>query len=384
MCIHTNPIHSNHYHTIRSDLTICFKNLSRTLEWISSTRFTCGGSVSHHILCQTTAGSQTTGMNTILALASLLGCCLAASVPDSKWDSFKAKYGKTYDDPKVDSERRNNYGKTLEMIKAHNALYGQGRVSYYLAENHLADLSSSERMKLRGFRKSESQSGGRIHQHTGLGRPDSVDWRNKSVVTSVKNQGQCGSCWAFSATAAVESQYAIKTGQLVDLSEQQVVDCDRNGHACKYGDNLDALGYIEEEGQELLSSYPYIAEPETCQYAADKVKVKIASFQRIPPGDEDALQDALANVGPVSIAIDAHHDSFNFYNGGIYDPPVCSTTVLDHAILAVGYGADDQGNQYYIVKNSWGTNWGMNGYFWSSRNNNNKCGIATDATYPIM
>jgi cathepsin L len=145
----------------------------------------------------------------------------------------------------------------------------------------------------------------------------------------------------------------------------------------------DAFQYIiNNNGIDTEASYPYTAEDGYCQYSAANCGSVLAAFQDVQSGSESSLQVASAGIGPVSVAIDASHNSFQLYTSGVYYEPNCSPTQLDHGVLAVGYGSSS-GSDYWIVKNSWGTDWGMNGYIWMSRNRNNNCGIATAASYPI-
>ncbi len=216
--------------------------------------------------------------------------------------------------------------------------------------------------------------------------PSSVDWRDKNVVTPIKNQGQCGSCWTFSTTGSIESHNAIKTGKLVSLSESQIVDCDVNGtdSGCDGGLMDDAFKYIMKVGGlETEKNYPYVAEDEKCSFNKDKVVVSITGYKDVTGGEND-LKKTIAEVGPVSVGIDASHSSFQFYSSGVYYEPECSTTMLDHAVLAVGYGTTANGTDYWIVKNSWGDNWGMKGYIYMARNRDNNCGIATQPSYPLV
>lgn len=183
----------------------------------------------------------------------------------------------------------------------------------------------------------------------------------------------------------------MKTKNLVSLSEQNLVDCSgpEGNLACGGGEMDAAFQYvIKNKGIDTEKSYPYVdvnkqVNTEKCLFKRKNVGATITSYKNIPSGDETALKEAVATVGPISVAIDASNPSFTFYNSGVYDEPDCSTTVLDHGVTAVGYGTLD-GEDYWLVKNSWGTDWGNNGYILMSRNKNNQCGIATNSSYPIV
>ena len=219
---------------------------------------------------------------------------------------------------------------------------------------------------------------------------ETVDWREQGVVTAVMNQGDCGSCWAFSATGSLEAQHRLNGNPLVSLSEQNLMDCtngDKYGNmACLGGKMDEAFQYIiDNKGIDTEKSYPYLAQTEsTCRYNASNVGATMSSFVDIPI-NEFALTEACLKVGPISVAIDAGLASFRFYKSGVYYEPQCYTVKLNHGVLLVGYGTDKvTGKDYYLVKNSWGTAWGMDGYIMMSRNRNNNCGIATVASYPVV
>ena len=216
--------------------------------------------------------------------------------------------------------------------------------------------------------------------------PTSVDWRNKGAVTGVKDQGQCGSCWSFSTTGSVEGAWALNFS-LVSLSEQNLMDCSRSygNYGCNGGLMDSAFKYIIANGGiDTEASYPYKASTTyDCKYTLANRGAWIKSYKDVTKGSESALQNAVAYHGPVSVAIDASQTSFQLYKSGVYYEPKCSSTSLDHGVLSVGYGTGTSGD-YWIVKNSWGTSWGDKGYIYMARNKNNNCGIATQASFPVV
>ncbi|GFT35565.1 cathepsin L [Nephila pilipes] len=204
------------------------------------------------------------------------------------------------------------------------------------------------------------------------------------VILFIK--GSCGSCWAFSTTGSLEGQHKKKTGQLVSLSEQNLIDCCTANNGCHGGLMDDAFEFIKSEsGIDTEESYPYEGAQDSCTFKSTGVGATCTGHVDIPSGDEDALKQAVANVGPVSVAIDAHHESFHDYKVGVYDEPECRNEFSDltHAVLVVGYGTEE-GKDFWLVKNSWGQSFGVNGYIKMSRNKNNQCGIATVASYPLV
>ncbi|XP_074274363.1 vignain-like [Silene latifolia] len=215
--------------------------------------------------------------------------------------------------------------------------------------------------------------------------PESVDWRTKGSVTPVKNQGNCGSCWAFSTIVAVEGINQIKTKNLLSLSEQELVDCVPDNSGCDGGLMEHAFAYIKSVGGVTgENTYPYAAKNEQCNSAkVNAPVVKIDGYEVVPENDENALLKAVVNQ-PVSVAIDAGGRSFQFYHEGVYTGE-CGTD-LDHGVAAVGYGITQDGTKYWIVKNSWGAGWGEKGYIRIQRGVPAKeglCGIAMDGSYPV-
>lgn len=218
------------------------------------------------------------------------------------------------------------------------------------------------------------------------GVPESIDWRASGWVTDVKDQGQCGSCWAFSAVGAIEGQHANATRQLVSLSEQNLVDCSYGYgcDGCEGGWPEAAMRYVaNNRGLDTEAAYPYSATDGSCAYARNYSGGTVNSTVNVTSGSMAALYEAIARVGPISVAIDAEGD-FQFYDSGIFSSSTCSAEYLDHAVLAVGYGVSASKKKYIIVKNSWGKDWGMDGYVYMSADIPNMCGIASCASYPVV
>ena len=215
---------------------------------------------------------------------------------------------------------------------------------------------------------------------------DAIDWREKGAVTAVKDQKQCGSCWAFSATGAIEGQHFLKTHQLISLSEKDLIDCSGSygNDGCNGGDASIAFNFTRYNGGiDTEASYPYKAANGDCHFLANSTGANVTGYVKIPSGNESSLLEAVTSVGLISVSIDASHDSFHLYSSGVYYEPLCSTSMLDHAVLVVGYGTES-GTDYWLVKNSWGEDWGLSGYIKMARNKNNNCGIATGAVYPTV
>jgi len=272
------------------------------------------------------------------------------------------------------------YRQNVEFIEEHNRL----NLGFSVAINKFADMTNTEFAQLyNGYRMSDRKSMYTFKSSPLMDIADTVDWRTKGAVTGVKDQGQCGSCWAFSTTGSVEGAFFLKTGKLISVSEQQLVDC--SGSYGNYGCDGGLMDYafkyiIANKGIDTEASYPYTAQDGSCAWNPANVGATISSFTDVSSGDEGSLTTSIASR-PVSVAIDASQSSFQFYSSGVYYESACSSTQLDHGVLAVGYGTQS-GSDYYIVKNSWGPSWGSNGYILMSRNRDNNCGIATAASYP--
>ncbi|XP_047467561.1 cathepsin L.1 [Mugil cephalus] len=334
-------------------------------------------------------------MKLLLVVAAVLAVssCASVSLEDLEFHAWKLKFGRSYHSPAEEAHRRQIWLNNRKLVLVHNMLADEGIKSYRLGMTYFADMENEEYKQqismgcLNSFNASQPRRGSaffRLAEVADL--PNSVDWRDKGYVTGVKDQKECGSCWAFSTTGSLEGQTFKKTGKLVSLSEQQLVDCSKKygNMGCGGGLMDQAFQYIQANGGiDTEESYPYEAQDGPCRYNPATSAAQCTGYVDVTQGDEDALKEAVATIGPISVAIDASHSSFQLYESGVYDEPECSSSELDHGVLAVGYGSDN-GNDYWLVKNSWGVGWGDKGYIKMTRNKSNQCGIATAASYPLV
>ncbi|XP_072834264.2 cathepsin L2-like [Pogona vitticeps] len=307
---------------------------------------------------------------------------------DTAWEDWKSLHGKAYLEGEEVS-RRAIWEKNLRMIEQHNWEASQGKHTYWLGMNHFGDLTDEEfNQQTSCLLPDEVEPAVRnvtwFHESATEEVPRSVDWRVSGFVTRVKNQGECGSCWAFSATGALENLHFKKTGQRVSLSEQNLVDCSWNqgNHGCQGGLHWKAFEYVRQNGG--LSSeqdYPYRGKVGRCRRNVRKIRIKISGFGRVQSGNEKELAYAVAKFGPVSVGINFNKRKFRYYKSGIFSRD-CGRDKLGHAVLVVGYKTDNNGNGYWIVKNSYSRNWGINGYL-HLKIGSNLCGIANNAFYPV-
>ena len=295
-------------------------------------------------------------------------------------------HGKHYATLEEYSYREKIYEINVEKITAHNSR----NTTWTMRVNRYADLTADEfrTMHIGGAYFSGARHGAADVKQLRASIPDSVDWVAAGAVTPVKNQGQCGSCWSFSTTGAIEGAWYIAKDSLVSLSEQQLVDCStaQGNQGCNGGMMDYAFQYvISNGGITCESDYTYSATgPNTCAAKGKPVCAKISSYVDVVANSDQALMAAIAKQ-PVSVAIEADQASFQFYSDGVMTA-ACGTN-LDHGVLAVGYGTLN-GVDYYKVKNSWGTDWGMDGYILLGRgaafDPNGQCGILMSASYPVV
>jgi len=324
----------------------------------------------------------------VLLLLAVVATANAKFQFTEEWELWKKDHGKEYSSDEEELLRRIVWEANKNYVDNHNEhahVFG-----YTVAMNQFADLESGEFMRLyTGYRHSTGrQPAGEpfVPSLRVEDLPESVNWNEKGWLTEVKNQGQCGGCWAFSATGSLEGQHFNRTGKLVSLSEQNLIDCStaEGNHGCEGGLPDQAFQYIIKNGGiDTEDSYRYQAHDEKCRFNAANIGANMTSFKDIASKSESDLQVAVATIGPISVGIDASHISFKLYQEGVYHDYFCSQTKLDHGVLAAGYG-DQYGKLYWWVKNSWGAHWGMDGFIMMSRNRNNNCGIATQASYPVI
>ncbi|XP_056637020.1 cathepsin L-like proteinase [Diorhabda sublineata] len=293
------------------------------------------------------------------------------------WAEFKVKFNREYE-LLEDKLRFQIFQKNFRLIEEHNDRYAKGEVSYFLKVTKFADWTEEElsnMFKRQSALKPEINNTGIFKANPNLKIPDSIDWRESNAVLPVRNQGICGACWSFSTTGCLEGQLAINKNQQIALSEQELIDCSENytNTGCSGGDQYVSFEYIRDHGLSSESDYPYIERDGNCQNK-EKVIKTLSQIQRVAQ-DDNSLAQAIATIGPISVSADA--SIWLFYGGGIFDSSLCGTDI-NHAILAVGYTQD-----YWIIKNSWGTEWGENGYI-NVRRGKNMCAIELDNSYALL
>jgi cathepsin L len=326
----------------------------------------------------------------------VIACVLALAVVShgiatvGDWNAWKEEQGKDYNNVDEDLYRFGVFQRNVEMIAELNERAqtpGSGLEGVF-GLNPLSDLTEAEvRDYYLQCLAPQTKDRKKVHSaELSAEIPTDFDWRSKGAVTPDKDQGQCGSCWAFATVGTVEGiNFIKKGGALPNLSEQDEVDCSKKQHnmGCNGGRVDWGLDYaIAAKGLDTQASYPYNARDGTCKHKPDTVGGTVSKYSKIKTKNETDLASAIATVGPVGVAICVTNAWANYKTGVFYDASCKSGEFdLSHAVLAVGYGTDS-GKDYFIVKNSWGGKWGDGGYIKMARNRNNNCGISTDAYYP--
>jgi C1A family cysteine protease len=301
----------------------------------------------------------------------------------AEWEKFVSSFEKSFIDEAEKLFRFSVFQRNFDFIHAYNRKSSGARLDV----NAFADMTQKEfSSKFLGAIPTKAAYTAEAVINATV--PTAVDWTTKGAVTPVKNQAQCGSCWAFSAVGAIEGAIFLAQNKLESLSEQQLVDCDKVDSGCSGGLMDNAFQYVEKNGLALESDYKYTGADGTCQSSKHTAAPysKISGFKDVAQKNEAALKTAVASQ-PVSVAIEADTQVFQFYSSGVLDDAAGCGTQLDHGVLAVGYGTEN-GKDFWKIKNSWGASWGMSGYILLARTDSTSsagmCGLASQPSYPTV
>jgi C1A family cysteine protease len=313
------------------------------------------------------------------ATAALAGLVAATPMTDMefKFINYVAKFGKSYGTTEEYAFRLEQFAKVDQFIQETNAV----EQNFTVGHNIFSDYTHAEYKKLLGYKPVQTTSTAEVSNAV----PDfatGVNWVTAGAVTPVKDQGHCGSCWSFSSTGALEGAWFVKAGELLSFSEKQLVDCVKACFGCNGGNQTLAFHYYTSHFPMSEAIYPYQPVGGTCQYDVNNSYQNIQVTGAVQVGRDSvaALQSALASQ-PIAVSIEADTLVFQSYTSGVLDSTACGTT-LDHAVLAVGYGVEN-GINYWLVKNSWGTSWGENGYIkLAAVEGEGICGVQMAAVYP--
>ncbi|XP_055906561.1 procathepsin L [Eupeodes corollae] len=309
------------------------------------------------------------------------------------FDEFIQQTGRVYSNEQEKQMRETIFVAKKNLVDVSNKAFTNGISSYELGINPFADRTIFEFSQLHGSKISpigEQRVGKHrnyVKKDLSKNLPDRFDWRDLGGVTSAKFQGMdCGSCWSFAVIGALEGHLFRKIGFLVPLSAQDLVDCAESygSMGCEGGFQDYGFEYIVEHGIALEARYPYTEmENPQCHHNETGIGIKIRDYASIKPGDEERMKEVIATLGPIACSMQANLNSFQLYKGGLYTDDECNKGEVNHSVVVVGYGTEN-GNDYWIIKNSYSANWGENGFMKLPRNRNGFCGIASECSYPVL
>ncbi|XP_048000259.1 procathepsin L-like [Leguminivora glycinivorella] len=307
------------------------------------------------------------------------------NVPESHWHEYKAVYNKEFESPHHETAALQKWRQNLRRVASHNQGYVSGKHSYSVHLNHFGDLAPVEYaakiLKLKEtphlFDPAHDPFRRDFHKHIHKRAPRQVDWRAAGFKPAREQQYKCGACYAFAVAHALQAQLYKRHGDWSELSPQQIIDCSYpdGNEGCDGGSLNAAMRYVAREGLIMEKFYPYKGKKGRCHYSRLLVRARPRRWALLPPGDEDAMELALAAIGPLAVAVNAAPFTFQLYKGGVYDDLFCTPWHLNHAMLLVGYT-----QEYWILLNWWGKNWGEDGYM-RIRRGFNRCGVANMAAY---
>lgn len=328
----------------------------------------------------------------IVIAAVLVAVCVAQN-DDADWKNYKQSHKKNYADAKEEAKRKALFAATNKKIKEHNA---NAKAGFTMGHNHLSDATEEEKASLLGATSSSHQPD--QVTESGVVVPSSrqslasVDLRTSACMSAIRNQANCGSCWAFSTLASVEYSYCKKYGVLYNFSEQQLVDC-VYANGCNGGWMTTAMFYLKNTANASTTeaSYSYTsgstAVGGTCKFssvpASSKVGMRAMGIYQVASLDHVSMANALASYGTLAVALDVADNGFYYYTSGVYKSTVCSQSSVNHAVNIVGYGTTSTGQKYWIMRNSWGTGWGSAGYMLIARGVN-MCNIERYAFFNVF
>jgi len=310
------------------------------------------------------------------ALACLVASTLAMSEIESAFLGYITEFGKSYSNMAEYEHRLSNFAQKHSVIRAHNA----ENTDYKLGHNKMSDWTEEEYASILTYKPNMVDTVAAVEASPMGYSP--VDWRSTSCLSPVQDQGQCGSCWAFSSVASMENKYCAQNGTLYKLSEQQLVDCVNLCFGCNGGNAALAFRYWESHNAMSEASYAYTAKDGTCAYnASSATPVKAVSYTGVTADSPDSMKATLVN-NIMSVAIQANQLSFQLYSSGVFTNTNCGTQ-LDHATNVVGWGSES-GMDYWIMRNSWGATWGESGYMrLEIVDGVGLCGIQMQPNFPV-